>query len=374
MKTSRLSLNQMFTLMVLFLIASPTLTMVGRMSGQNVWIVLLIASVIGIVLFLMFYRMSRLHSYAPLWSIIQDSFGKWLGGLIILGYAGYFIYMATSLLKSTGDMIQFTLLPQANLFVVNGLLVLAVVYGMILGINAVGRSSELLFYVVILLLIPLIFCIFTSDIFKFDNFLPVLEKGLYGLRRDIYTVTLLPFGELICFLVIFPLIPGNRQSSILKISLISIGLGTFIIVMLDVLNVGILGPDLAKNFVYPFYNAMKMVGVGVFFERLDPIAILILMMTCFFKMSVYFYSGVVCLDGLLSRFTYRQLAIPVGVIVIVASGFISENRVQDLYRAIHFNARYVHPVFQLAIPLLLWLISEFKYRKHPRQIKTETSH
>ena len=82
----------------------------------------------------------------------------------------------------------------------------------------------------------------------------------------------------------------------------------------------------------------------------------------------------VCLDGLLSRFTYRQLAIPVGVIVIVASGFISENRVQDLYRAIHFNARYVHPVFQLAIPLLLWLISEFKYRKHPRQIKTETSH
>lgn len=373
MKTSRLSLNQMFTLMVLFLIASPTLTTVGRMSGQDVWIVVLIASVIGLVLFLMFYRISRLHSYAPLWSIIQDSFGKWLGGLIVLGYSGYFLYLATSLLKSTGDMIQFTLLPQANLFVVNGLLMLAVVYGMILGINAVGRSSELLFYVVILLLIPLILCIFTSDIFKFDNFLPVLEKGFYGIRRDIYTVTLVPFGELVCFLAIFPLIPEKRQSGILKISLISILVGTFIIVILDILNVGILGPDLAKNFVYPFYNAMKMIGVGVFFERLDPIAILILMMTCFFKMAVYFYSGVVCLDGLMSRFTYRQLAIPVGIIVVVAGGFISENRVQDLYRAIHFNSRYVHPAFQLAIPLLLWLISEFKYRKHPRQIKTETS-
>ena len=34
---------------------------------------------------------------------------------------------------------------------------ITLIYGMILGINAIGRSSELLFYVVILLLIPLIF-------------------------------------------------------------------------------------------------------------------------------------------------------------------------------------------------------------------------
>ena len=266
--------------MVLFLIASPTLTMVGRVSGQDVWIVILIASVIGTLLFLIFHRISYLHSYVSLSSIIQDSFGKWLGGLIVLSYAIYFLYMATGLLKSTGDMIQFTLLPGSSIYLVNGLLMITLIYGMILGINAIGRSSELLFYVVILLLIPLIFCVLTTDIVKFNQFLPILEKGFYGIRRDIYTVTLLPFGELICFLAVFPLIPGNNQSSILKISLISIILGTLIIVMIDVLNVGILGPSLAKGFIYPFYNAMKMVGVGVVFERLDPIAILILMMTC----------------------------------------------------------------------------------------------
>lgn len=359
--------------MILFLIASPTLTMVGRVSGQDVWIVILIASVIGTLLFLIFHRISYLHSYVSLSSIIQDSLGKWLGGLIVLSYAIYFLYMATGLLKSTGDMIQFTLLPGSSIYLVNGLLMITLIYGMILGINAIGRSSELLFYVIILLLIPLIFCVLTTDIVKFNQFLPILEKGFYGIRRDIYTVTLLPFGELICFLAVFPLIPGNNQSSILKISLISIILGTLIIVMIDVLNVGILGPSLAKGFIYPFYNAMKMVGVGVVFERLDPIAILILMMTCFFKLTVYFYSGVVCLDGLISRFNYRQLSIPVGIIVVILSGFISNNRVQNLYRAIYFNTRYVHPAFQIAIPLLLWGISEMKYRKHRRQIKTETN-
>ena len=90
-------------------------------------------------------------------------------------------------------------------------------------------------------------------------------------------------------------------------------------------------------------------------------------------LTVYFYSGVVCLDGLISRFNYRQLSIPVGIIVVILSGFISNNRVQNLYRAIYFNTRYVHPAFQIAIPLLLWGISEMKYRKHRRQIKTETN-
>ena len=98
--------------MILFLIASPTLTMVGRVSGQDVWIVILIASVIGTLLFLIFHRISYLHSYVSLSSIIQDSFGKWLGGLIVLSYAIYFLYLATGLLKSTGDMIQFTLLTR----------------------------------------------------------------------------------------------------------------------------------------------------------------------------------------------------------------------------------------------------------------------
>ena len=60
MKTSRISLNQMSALMVLYLIGSATLTNIGRMSGQNIWIVLLCGGGIGAVLFTIFYRISRL--------------------------------------------------------------------------------------------------------------------------------------------------------------------------------------------------------------------------------------------------------------------------------------------------------------------------
>ncbi len=373
MKTSRISLHQMFTLLVLFLSSSATLMNVGRFSGQDVWIVILISSVLGTILYTIYYRISKLHGFLPLPDILKDVFGKWIGWIINIAYAGYFLYLTVGLLKSTADMIQMTLMPEASIALLITLLMIAVVYGLILGINAIGRSSELLFYVVCLCFFPLLIAVFTSDIFKFDNLLPVLEKGFNGIKTDIYRVTLYPYGEAITCLLLFPLIPNQGKGKILKYSYAGIILATIIVIGIDVMNIGILGVDLTKNFVYPFFNSMKMVGVSVVFERLDPLAIVILMTTCFFKLSLYFYAGLVCLEKVVVRFNYRQLSVVIGIILIIVSVFVSVNRVEDIYRTIIDNPKWILPIFQLAIPGIIWIISEVKYRKHPRELKTEAN-
>lgn len=168
MKTSRISLNQMSALMILYLISSATLTNVGRMSGQNIWIVILCAGAIGAVLFTIFYRISRLHGFSTFVDISKDIFGTFIGGTLTLLYGVYFLYQTTRLLKSTSDLVQQTIMQDANMYLVIGLLMGVCVYAIILGINALGRSSELMFYVVILSFIPLIVSVFTSGIFKFD--------------------------------------------------------------------------------------------------------------------------------------------------------------------------------------------------------------
>lgn len=371
MKTSRISLNQMSALMVLYLIGSATLTNVGRMSGQNIWIVLLCSSLIGVVLYTLFYRISKLHGFTSLANITKDVFGKYIGGLLALVYGVYFLYQSVRLLKNTGDLIQFTLMVDAHIYLIMGLLMAVIVYALILGVNALGRASELLFYVVIIAFIPLIIAVFSSDIFKFDNLLPILEKGWYGIRTDIYTVSMYPYGELITFLCIFPLIPKKKTNKILKYSYINIALATTILITIDVINVGILGSDLTYNFVYPFYNSMKMVGINVFFERLDPLAVIIVMITCFFKLSIYFYAALNCFDSLSMRFNYRQLTLPLGIIVVILGKYITSNRVENLYLAIQQHPRFLLPIFQVGIPILIWLVSEVKYRKHPKQLKSE---
>ena len=373
MKTSRISLNQFLTLLVLFLSSSASLVNVGRFSGRDVWIVILISTVFGSLLFTIYYRISKLHGFQSLTEIIRDLFGKWIGGLIILAYMGYFLFLATGLLKSTSDMIKATIMIDANLTLVITLLMIPIVYGLMLGVNVIGRSSELLFYVFCICFIPLLIAVFTSDIFKFENLLPVLEKGLFALKTDIYTMSLFPYGEAITFLFIFPLIPNDKKGKILKYGYVAIVMAMVILLGIDVMNIGILGADLTKNFVYPFFNAMKMVGVSILFERVDPLAIIILMMTCFFKISIYCYAGLACLEKIVVRFNYRQLAIPIGILLIFGATKISSNRIENIYRVIIENPKGLLPIFQLAIPGLIWIMSEFKYRKHPKDVKTEAS-
>ena len=360
MKTSRISLHQMFALLVLFLSSSATLTGVGRYSGQDIWIVFLISSILGTILYTIYYRISKLNEFEPLPNILKKTFGKWLGTLLNIGYIGYFFYIATGLLKSIGDMIEVTLMVDASMILILVLLMIPVVYGMILGVNTIGRSSELLFYVVCISFVTLVLAVLSSDIFQLENFLPVLENGFDGIKTDIYRVTLFPYGEAITFLLIFPLIPSQGRGKILKYSYVGIVIATIILLGIDMMNIGILGADLTKNFLYPFYNSMKMVGVNVIFERLDPIAIVILMTTCFFKLSIYFYATLVSLEKLVLRFNYRQLALVCSVLLIIASLLISKSHVETIYLAIIGLPKWILPVFQVALPLVIWIISEVK--------------
>lgn len=371
MKTSRISLNQMFTLIFLFLIAGSTLTAVGRSSGQNIWIVILIAAVFGSILFIIYHRISYLHGYCSLSDILKDVFGTFLGTLVVLGYSLYFLYMGSNVLNAVGNMIQFTLLQGVNVSVLMGILLIVLIYGMMLGLNVIGRSSELMFYLVIISFIPLIIGVFSSDIFSFHNLLPILENGFKAIMPDIYRTTFHPYGQLISFLVIFPLIPKKSSHKILKVGFGAIVIATLFLLIIDIINVGILGSDLLFNFVYPFFNSMKMVGVNVFFERLDPLAIIILMTTCFFKLCIYFYAGVSSLDRLFKKLNYRQFTIPVAILMLIFCHYFYLSQVRILNQVLNFNTKYIYWVFELALPALIWMISEIKYHMHSKE-KSET--
>lgn len=369
MNTSRVNVNQMLTLLVLFLSSSAALVSVGRFSGQNIWIANLISGGLGVILYTIYYRISKINGFKGLPDILRSTFGKWIGGMIIIAYAGYFLYLTTGLLKSMADMVQATLMIDVNTVLVAALLMIPVIYGLSLGFNTVGRSSELLFYVVCLCFLPLVISIITSDIFKIDNLFPILEDGFSSLYKDIYTTLVFPFGEAITFLFIFPLIPEDKKGRILKYSYAAITIATLILTGIDVINIGILGPTLTKNFIYPFFNSMKMVGVSVLFERVDPLAIIILMTGCFFKVSIYFYAGLRCIESMIGRFSYRQLALPLGLILVFLTAYLGNNHVADIYRTIVVNPKLLLPMFELAIPALFWIISEIKYKKRLNELK-----
>ena len=110
----------------------------------------------------------------------------------------------------------------------------------------------------------------------------------------------------------------------------------------------------------------------IFFERLDPLAIIILMTTCFFKICVYFYAGTSLINGVFKKINHKIISLPILVVMCLCGAHFQESQVENLNQILNVNPTYLLPIFELAIPVLVWIISEIKYHKHPIE-KSETN-
>ncbi|MGL4373699.1 MAG: GerAB/ArcD/ProY family transporter, partial [Turicibacter sp.] len=302
--------------------------------------------------------------FLPLKDILNRSFGKFLGTIIGFLYAGYFIYIAAYILRETTDLIQLTIMHSDNILFIAFILMLPVIYGIFKGFNVVARSAIIWMMIITFFGIFVLAGIFSSNIFKMDYLTPVMAEGIKPILNDVKIAGMINLGEIVVFLTIFPLMKQSDHKKSLKVSLFAISVATVSLAILGALTVGILGPTLIIEFVYPFFNAMKMVGLNVFFERFDAVAIVFLMATCFYKIAIFSFAGTVTISSYFKKFTYQQLIIPFGILIAIGSIYVGENRMTELYNAFYMLPKYAHPIFMLYFPFVRWIVSEIKFRKN----------
>jgi len=360
MNMRSISLNQFMTLIVLYLIGGSMLVNIGRYAGQNIWIVLLIGGVLGSGLFTVYHRISKLHDYKGLPDILRDCFGKWFGMALIIVYAGFFLFRTVMMGNSMTGMVLETLMYGANHHLVVTLLLTTVMFGALYGLKTIGRSSEFLFVVAILCLLPFLTTAFSAGVFKSTNLVPVLAEGMGGIRQDIFRVTAFPYGELVAFLMFFPFVSKKQSSKILKRGYIAILMATLLLIAIELTNVAVLGTNLSENFLYPFYSAMQLAGMNGLLERLDPLAAIIIIVTGYFKGVLYFYAGILAIQSLNQKFNYKWILFIVSLGIFIFAPYIQLGQVDFVLHALPFK---ILPIFQLAIPLVVWIVSEIKYGK-----------
>ena len=358
--TRQISLNQLMTLMMLFLIGGSALSSTARYAGQNVWIVLLFSGVFGILFFTMYHRISKIHQYKEIQDIFKSTFGKFLGTLLLIVYAGFFFFRHISTGNCMTAMAQNTLMAGINPRVVIMMLLLTVVIGALYGLNAVGRSSEIFLFIILLCTLPFLLAIFTSDVFKATNLIPILAEGIPGIAQDVARTTFFPFGELVLFIVLFPYVAPKEKKGILKRSYLAIIISVILLIAIDLTTVALLGANLASNFEYPFYNAMQLTGIRGFLERLDPLAIVIMVTSEYFKLVLYFFATILTIQGLNKKFKFKFIIILLSIFIFFFAPFINVHETGFLIDVMPLR---ILPIFELAIPLLIWIVSEIRFRK-----------
>lgn len=363
MEKAKISSYQLFVLMFIFLHGTAMLVPLAIEAKKDAWLSILLGMGGGFILFWIQYRLFVYYPDMTPVEYIQKIMGRFFGSLLCFFYILYFIYLAARVMRDFGSMLLTTFYLETPLFIVNALLFIVVIYALQKGIEVIARTGEMLFIFLYILAIAGFVLIFVSGLIDINNLKPVLEEGIKPIIKVAATQTLyVPFGEAaVVFSSIFPYLKNNYKTK--SIGWFTMCLSGINLAIIMAVNVSVQGVKMTTRSQYPLLTTIQTIQVAEFLERLDVFFMFAAVLGVFFKVSLYLYVAVSNTAVLFKIKKPSQLVYPLGLIVLFLSVIIAASYPEHIEEGLVFITSYVHPVFQLVIPVLLLSIAFLKNRK-----------
>ena len=361
MLKENISLTQLFTIMVNFLLGSAIVLGIGKEAKQDVWIAIGIATLIGIGLMYFYYSLNRLLPNKNLFEMMEYCFTRPIAIFMSFGYSTYFFFLSCRVLRDFAELIASAILPVTPIEVIVLTFMVVIAYIVYLGLEVLGRVTEIFTPYLLGLIILLAILLIVSGEIELHNVEPVLGDGLKPVVKTIFpSLISFPFGELVVFTVILSSVTEFKKCK--KVSLISVLVAGGFLVLASLLMLFTLGADVMQNANFPLLSAAKRVSIGNFIERIDAIVVFIMMLGILVKSAVYLYGGLKGLEYVF-RVPYRYFVFPISMIVAIFSILTSANFAKFLDWQVTLT-HYLNPPIQLAIPSVIMVILIWKSKKN----------
>jgi spore germination protein KB len=351
MEGERISIIQLFAMILLFEFGTAIVIPIGFSAEQSAWLSILIALIGGILLFLVYEYLYHQYPELPLSGYAQKILGKYIGWPLSLLYIPFFINIASRDLREAGDLLVTSVYDQTPLFSINAVIIITVIYILYKGIEVLARMAEIYLNILIVLGVFGSISVLFSDIIDTKNLLPLLGGGWKPILTTAYpNIFMFPFGEIICFTTILPHL--NKLELGRKTGIIALIVSAIILSFTHALEISVLGADIYGRSTFPLFVTISKVNIGNFLQRLDAIVILTLIICDFFKISIYCYAAAIVASNLFKVQNLKELMLPVGIVVLYSSMMISGNLSEHFQKGTFYLHVYL-PIFCVAIPLLL---------------------
>jgi spore germination protein KB len=202
-------------------------------------------------------------------------------------------------------------------------MVLAICYVLYLGIEVFARTAEV--FIVILLFLGLAgnILVLVSGNFDIDHLQPFLENGWKPIITPAYHNLHFPFAQMLVFMMLLPYI--NRPELTRKVWLSALISSGLILSWTTSVNIAVLGVEEVERSTFPLLSTIGKVNLFEFIQRLDAIVVFTLLITVFFKASIFFYGAVLGLVDLFKLKSYQQILLPIACILIFWSMIMASN-------------------------------------------------
>ncbi|MFG1732728.1 endospore germination permease [Paenibacillus sp. 843] len=336
--------------LALFEVGSTTLFFLGAEAKRDAWLAMALAACIGLLLLSMYLMIHRTDPDLDLYDLCKRYFGKVIGYAANFAFAAYFTYEASRNLRDLGELTVLTLLNRTPLAFIMLVAIIVIASTVMYGPRVVFLVSSGLLPIVVLSYIIIYSLLISTGLIKTEMMLPVLEHGFKPvLSAAIPELVSFPFGQTLLFLVFFPLV--KKKGKLRKGVMITYIITVICLVMINQVNILVLGPTLAARSTLPLLQVVQLIEIADVFERIDVLFVLVLFLGLGAKMTAFYMGAVVGLTKL-TGIPYKICTVLLGVCLYILS-FLSPNYPHHLWLGIKVVVTYVTPIFQVALPLML---------------------
>lgn len=343
---------------VLFVIGAAIMLPKTIISGNDIWLSIVIALMATLLVVLMYSRIVNNIPENNLFDINELLFGKFFGKISTLLYLWFSLHIGILILRDFGDFMLTTTMPETPIYAPIIMMIIVVIWINKKGIEVIGRLSSI--YIIFNFIIILGSLILLIPSLELYNIQPILYNGIKPLMRNALSIFSFPLA----LIVIFPMSFNSfkRKSSHYKVYTFALLMSALTIIITSLFEVLLLGPDLYFDIYYPIDATVSKIKVGDFLQRLEVIQILTITIFGFFTVSLCllaFSKGIIKLFKLED---YRFIVIPAGLIMCNLSIIIHKNMME-----INYWMREIWPfyalLFQLIIPTIMLIVSELKKKR-----------
>jgi len=353
---------QMFCLIVLFDLGTALVVSLGLTAGKDAWLANFVGCIGGVGIYLIYNNLYKSYPTMAITSYSQKIMGKYLGWPIGFLCVVYFLHEASRDLRDYGDLISTTMFDKTPLLILNLIMLIAMTYVLYLGIEALGRMSEIFLFILICLGLLANALLIFSSVVDIHNLFPLLLNGWKPIIKTLPLAVTFPYAEMLPFTVLLPYL--NNVNNSRRIGISAILLCGVILSFTVVMDISVLGDDIASRSPFPLLNTIRKVNIADFIQRLDPIVILTLVIGNFFKVAIFYFAAVIGIGDLFKIDNHKKLIIPIGVVILITSLTISSSLPEHLKEGLEILPIFIHPTIAIAIPALLLVVDFMRKKIH----------
>lgn len=346
----------LFCLLTSFLYYSLPQMTISKIK-QDAWLALLVTFVVDAALAVIFYVLGLRYPNQTMVQYSETILGPWLGKLIGLSFVLFFAGSLLLQLLVMSNFLYTALMPETPVIVFSLIILLVSAYAVNAGLEVIARLSEIIGPIMLISLLVVFFL--NLNRVELAKLFPMFQHS----AAEVFKASLLPvslFG--ICIVMGMLMAYHNIPKENLKAKWIAITMGTLLAILIYLQLVTVLGVNMSSIQRYPVYRLVKMIEIGDFFERIEPLMVIFWVGGSFIAVSILYYNSVLGLAQVLKMQRYQPLTPLVGGGILLAS-VISFRNVTEMTRFTEGVFPYLALVVEDLLMTLLFTVSYIRHGK-----------